>query len=238
MRYTGNKNRIAKYILPIMLEHRTEDMVWVEPFVGGANMIDKVEGKRMGSDFNKHLIVFWESVQMGWLPPIRISKDEYLEIKKHPNRDSKMTIWAGICCSYGGKWFGGFLNDYQESKRNKSGKLPNHQDEARRGLLKQIPNIASVKFTCSDYKNLDIPPNSLIYCDPPYKGTVKYNKDVNHDDFWQWCRDKANEGHKVFISEYNAPNDFECVWQKEVSNTLSKQNNFKNIEKLFTPMVL
>jgi|AntAceMinimDraft_17_1070374.scaffolds.fasta_scaffold259221_1 hypothetical protein len=33
-----------------MISHRKEDMCWVDPFVGGANMIDKVEGWRIGSD--------------------------------------------------------------------------------------------------------------------------------------------------------------------------------------------
>jgi len=44
MKYMGSKNRIAKHLLPIMLaeceKHNIEK--WVEPFVGGANMIDKV----------------------------------------------------------------------------------------------------------------------------------------------------------------------------------------------------
>ena len=26
------------------------------------------------------------------------------------------------------------------------------------------------------------------------------------------------KGHSVFISEYNAPDDFECVWQSELKN--------------------
>jgi DNA adenine methylase len=232
MRYTGNKNRISKHILPIILEGRTDE-VWVEPFVGGANMIDKVDGRRIGSDFNEHLIKFYESIQNGWLPPNRITKEMYIDIKNNQQRDSRLTVWAGICCSYGGKWFGGLLDDYQESKRNKNGKLPNHQDEARRGLIKQIPKLKGVEFICSDYQDLDIPNNSIIYCDPPYEGTVKYNEGINHLDFWEWCRVKTKEGHKVFISEYNAPIDFKCVWSKEVSNTLSKQKNFKNTEKLF-----
>ena len=45
MKYLGSKNKIAKYILPIMLENRGE-RTWVEPFVGGANTIDKVDGKK------------------------------------------------------------------------------------------------------------------------------------------------------------------------------------------------
>jgi DNA adenine methylase len=51
MKYMESKNRIAKYILPIMLAERDPEQWWVEPFVGGANMIDKVQGKRMGYRF-------------------------------------------------------------------------------------------------------------------------------------------------------------------------------------------
>ena len=42
MQYLGSKKRMVKHILPIMLEQRKEKMVWVEPFVGGANMIGNV----------------------------------------------------------------------------------------------------------------------------------------------------------------------------------------------------
>jgi hypothetical protein len=35
----GSKNRIAKHILPIMIAERKPNQLWVEPFVGGANMI-------------------------------------------------------------------------------------------------------------------------------------------------------------------------------------------------------
>lgn len=45
----GSKRRIAKDILPIILENRTPEQFYVEPFVGGANMIDKVQGKRIGA---------------------------------------------------------------------------------------------------------------------------------------------------------------------------------------------
>ena len=51
MKYLGSKNRIAKHILPIMEQYR-ENRTWVEPFVCGANMIDKVNGNRIGSDLN------------------------------------------------------------------------------------------------------------------------------------------------------------------------------------------
>ena len=47
MKYMGSKARIAKYILPIILKDRKEGQCYVEPFVGGANMIDKVDGQRI-----------------------------------------------------------------------------------------------------------------------------------------------------------------------------------------------
>ena len=40
MKYMGSKNRIAKEILPIMLKERGQ-RTWVEPFVGGGNMISE-----------------------------------------------------------------------------------------------------------------------------------------------------------------------------------------------------
>lgn len=53
--------------------------------------------------------------------------------------------------------------------------------------------------------------------------------------FWQWCRDMVSKGHTVFVSEYNAPDDFECVWSKQVASVLGKKGaNKKPIEQLFT----
>ena len=46
MKYMGSKARHAKELLPIILANRTEGQWYVEPFVGGANMIAKVEGLR------------------------------------------------------------------------------------------------------------------------------------------------------------------------------------------------
>ena len=55
MKYMGSKHGIAKEIMPIMLKERGQ-RTWVEPFVGGGNMIDKVQGKRIGADINHYVI--------------------------------------------------------------------------------------------------------------------------------------------------------------------------------------
>ena len=66
MVYMGSKNRIAKEILPIILKDRVKGQWYVEPFVGGCNMIDKVGN---GND-NKRLAVYLDMPTMNttqWL---------------------------------------------------------------------------------------------------------------------------------------------------------------------------
>ena len=56
MKYIGSKNRHAKELLPIILKNRRDDQWYVEPFVGGFNMIDKVSGLRLANDSHSYLI--------------------------------------------------------------------------------------------------------------------------------------------------------------------------------------
>lgn len=52
MKYMGSKARHAKELLPIILKDRKPGQWYVEPFVGGANMIDKVDGNRIGGGYS------------------------------------------------------------------------------------------------------------------------------------------------------------------------------------------
>lgn len=240
MKYMGSKNRIAKHILPIMLKYRTPEMTWVEPFVGGANMIDKVEGKRIGNDYNEYLIEMWKALQNGWTPPDFIEKDEHKHIVANKQEyDKQLVGWATTACTYSGSGCG-----FAGVVKTKVGTVRNYQTEAIKNLNKQMPKLDNVYFTHGSYQDLEIPPNSLIYCDPPYENTSGYKNvgSFDHEAFWQWCRDKGSEGHKVFISEYNAPNDFECLWEGNFKSSLSANGksggNKNSTERLFTPMVL
>lgn len=230
----GSKNRISKYLLPILLKDRKEEQWFVEPFCGGCNLIDKVKGNRIANDSNYYLISLMRALQNSWEPPENLSYEEYYKIKN--NMDTKppeLVAFAAFCCSFGGKWWGG----YARSKDSK-GNPRNHPAEAKRNLLKQAPKLKEIKFYNVDYKKLEIPDCSIIYCDPPYANTTKYkNSGFKHEELWKWCRIKRGEGHTVFVSEYNAPDDFTCVWQKELQVTVSKNSSnsyTKNVEKLFT----
>jgi len=228
MYYVGSKNRISKHILPLMLKARKPKQWWVEPFVGGANIIDKITGNRkIGNDINKYIIALLKSVKSGYVPPINVSKDFYYAIKKEPdNYPDELVGFVAIGCSFGGKWFGGYAN-------NKSGR--NYAKEASNSLVKQAPNLRGVNFTCGSYKEMTIPRNSLIYCDPPYDTKTKayINSFDNYTEFWQWCREKSSDGHMVYVSSYDAPSDFEIVVSIEHITTLNKNKKNKRIEKLF-----
>jgi len=75
-----------------------------------------------------------------------------------------------------------------------------------------------------------------VYCDIPYQGTKQYGIEKNFDypAFYDWCRIKKSENHSVFVSEYQAPKDFICVWEKEITNSMNTKNTYKPIERLFT----
>lgn len=224
----GSKNRIAKDILPIMLSERRQDQYWVEPFVGGANMIDKVEGNRIGADINPYLIAALVAIRdySSELPKNNKEFTEYDYKKLKKNDGYKYKGYAGFAFSYGGKWLGGWCRD-GAGKRD-------YVEESYRNAIKQSPFLQGVSLIQSSYSDLIIPPNSLIYCDPPYAGTTKYKDFFDHSSFWQWCRDKTAEGHMVFVSEYTAPDDFECIWEKEIVSSLTKDTGSKKaIERLF-----
>lgn len=229
MKYMGSKNRIAKHILPIMLEYKTPEMTWVEPFVGGANMIDKVEGKRIGSDINPYLIDALIAIRdcAEDLPKNNkeFTEEDYKQLRK--SDDYKYKGYAGFAFSYSGKWLGGWCRDGL-GKRD-------YVNESYKNAINQSPKLKGVRFIESSYNELPLnSDNCLIYCDPPYEGTTSYRDGFDHIKFWDWCREMSDRGHTVFISEYNAPDDFKCLWQKEIVSSLTKNTGSKKgIEKLF-----
>ena len=250
MKYMGSKARIAKHILPIMLEEAEKKGIttWVEPFVGGNNMIKTVpkQMKRVGYDKNVYLIEMYKHIQKyGFTYTEQISKDLYDECRNAYNTDSwhvgtqevdaSFIGWVGFMASANGRFFDG---GYSGISKTKIGTERNYIDESIRGLKKEFTYLQDVEFISEDYLNLDFE-NCLIYNDPPYKGVKTYNtsKNFDHDKFFDWCREQSKRGNVVFVSEYEAPEDFVCVWQQEVKSSLSANGvsggNKVSVEKLF-----
>lgn len=227
MVYMGSKNRIAKELLPIITASLKENQYYVEPFVGGCNMIDKVQHpNKIGADNNKYLIALLKYVQDGNELPLHIEKEEYQKVKANPaTYDDWYVGYVGFIASHNGKFFNGYagITNTKQGERN-------YLREKRNNLLKQ--DLSSIRFECCSYDELEIPDNSVIYCDPPYQDTTSYKDKFDSCKFWNWVRDMAEAGHQIYVSEYNAPEDFTCIWEKEVSSSLSKSNK-KSAEKLF-----
>jgi DNA adenine methylase len=228
MKYMGSKNRIAKDIMPLILRNKKQDQYYIEPFCGGCNTIDKVHGLRIASDVNPYLIALYNEINKGWIPPQTFQENEYNNIKNNKEQYEPYLVgYIGFALSYGGKWFGGWRRD-SEGKRD-------YVLEAYKNMITQIPNLLGIAFECCSYTELTIPENSIVYCDPPYKNTTKYKDKFNHDNFFKWCRDIKNRGNQVFVSEYNAPDDFICIYEKQITSSLTKNTGSKiATEKLFT----
>lgn len=227
MKYMGSKNRISKHILPIILDGRKEGQYYVEPFVGGGNLIDKVDGNRIGSDFNENVISALRLIR-DWAGSLPVTNKDFTEAdyKNRAENFKWLEGFAAFAYSYSGKFWGGWCRD-GAGKRD-------YVNEAYKNAIKQSPKLMGVDLVSSSYADLEIPSESIIYCDPPYKGTTKYKDDFDHDSFWDWCRVMVGLGHTVFVSEYAAPDDFKCIWEKEIVSSLTKQTGSKKgTEKLF-----
>lgn len=238
MKYMGSKSRIAKYIVPILQKKINEKKIltYVEPFVGGANVIDKIKAnEKIGCDKSKYLIALYENLDKIDTLPELISREHYSEVRECYNK--KLGIFEdwyigaiGFLASYNAKFFGGYagITNTKEGVRN-------YYDEAKRNLKKQVKDLTSINWYCGDYRELcSNYKNCLIYCDPPYYGTTQYDvsKDFNYDEFWQWCREMSKE-NIVIISEHQAPEDFEVIWEAPVKRTMNNARHTDATEKLF-----
>ena len=239
MKYVGSKNRISKELAPIIQSYITDDTVaYIEPFVGGANMIDKIKHhKKIGSDIHKELIALHiYNRDSSNLLPNTISEEEYINVK---NNKKDYDLWhvglVGFCATFGAKYFGGYARGFKADKVTPRD-LPN---EAINNLKKQSPNIQDVDFKVAsflDYKPSDYK-NCVFYLDPPYRNTLQYSAGgFPYEEFDKWAIELA-KNNTVLISEYTMPeNNFECIWSKDVKVGVSGQGDIKNkarVEKLF-----
>lgn len=136
-----------------------------------------------------------------------------------------LQCYVGYALSFGAKWYRGW-------PRNNIGteyiKASFEAAQVNHDL------IQTVLLLQSSYKDITIGSCDVYYCDPPYAASTeeyyKATKCFNHDEFWQWVR-MVSRDNWVYVSEYNAPDDFTCIWEKNIVNEL---NGKTATEKLFT----
>jgi site-specific DNA-adenine methylase len=99
--------------------------------------------------------------------------------------------------------------------------------------IQKLEGLSNVNFYSKDYREVEILPNSVVYCDIPYKGTGDYGREFDHAAFYDWA---ANHTEAVFFSEYNCDDPrFTVVFEIEKRSMLSPvKSNKTNIERVYS----
>lgn len=100
--------------------------------------------------------------------------------------------------------------------------------------LQSLQSLQRLQSFSTDYQNIEIKKDSVIYCDIPYEGTDRYNGiDFDFERFYSWCEKQTEP---VFISSYKMPKDrFTCIATFEHRSLLSAVAKNKVLEKVFIP---
>jgi DNA adenine methylase len=217
VRYLGGKARLAKHLVPVM--NVPADALYVEPFVGGANIMAAQSHvrRRVGCDAQPYLIALHRAIQAGWRPSELahlVDKEAFDAVKATPDAFAPcLTGFIGFCASLQGAFLRGF--DRGTVNPAKPEYLVNRALGSARVLEKQHATVLKdVAWHCASYESLAIPGGAWVYCDPPYAGTAGYSTGAfDSVAFWAWAR-ALRERCRVFVSEFSAPSDWTPVWEQ------------------------
>ena len=99
--------------------------------------------------------------------------------------------------------------------------------------LQRLQSLERLSVSNKSYDEVEIIPNSVLYCDIPYYNTNEYVAGgFDHQKFYKWA---LRQKEIVVISEYYMPDDFLCIDAIEKSVTLCSGGDVKALEKLFIP---
>jgi DNA adenine methylase len=206
VRYLGGKSRLAKCICAILEAERRPGQRFVDVFTGGANIVAGMSdrGPRVANDGCEPLIVLYRAWLDGWRPPAEVSEQLYHEIKARKDPSDPLTAFVGFGCSYGGKWFGTFARQPKTAYNFARG--------TNNSLGRKLTRCRDVSFVCSDFADLEILHDDLVYCDPPYRGTAAYGYFRGFDyDLYLSKLTEWSAIADVFVSEYAAQAD---TWEQ------------------------
>lgn len=244
MVYMGSKNKLSKHLKPIIESYLSEGKIYVEPFVGGANMIDKIEwDHKFGYDINKPIIQLLKygaysaalcdkkGIEFK-LPYDEINKEVFVKYREDfkNGKASPKIGFVGLMTQ-----LGNFYISFQQDEEKRA--------QIKRSMEKQFskPLFYNTVFEYSDYRDLEIK-NAVIYCDPPYHNTSKYtinnkNNKFNYDEFLKKCEQWYNEGNIVLLSGNYAPNiNWRVLFEKEYTyNMYDRVKQVKELLMIYEP---
>lgn len=235
MSYLGGKFRVRYQVSELIngLAPRT----YLEPFCGYCWVGERVRcPRRFFSDANKSLVLMWQALQTGWVPPTSMTEKEFLSVRER-GEISALRGFIESSCSFNGCWGGGFKG---------TGKWEDPAPSASRALRRRIRSLAGAVFHHRDYlKAFDSVDADIIYCDPPYADVYQRYMDgwsstsFSTDRFWDEVRKRSDGRRRILVSEYAAPADFTVVLAAHSRMGLTARNESgdltreKRLEKVF-----
>lgn len=105
--------------------------------------------------------------------------------------------------------------------------------------LQSLERLERLRVTSLSYDEIDIPPDAVVYCDPPYHACDKdlYEGTANafdHCAFYDWCV-RVSKTNPIFISEYSIEDDrFEIVAEKQKLTSYASVKSSNVTERLYT----
>lgn len=202
--------RIHEHVKDIEEKHNTKFKGYIEPFTGMCGVyrhIPELLGndiEYIAGDYNESVIEMWKATQKGWKPPESCTKIKWQQAKAN-TKPSAERGFLGHQYSYGGQYFKRFAGNYGKNTS---------QPAAAQRVVDIAHVLKDVHFTSGSYTQFMNHEGYIIYCDPPYSKRNEYfeeNGDKIHFDseaFWWAVRVWSYYGNIVFVSEYEAPEDF------------------------------
>lgn len=218
----GNKSRIAKDII-----YHFKDIIeaegienFYEPFCGSCalsvGIMSSVNNIKnfYCNDINKDLIALFNRLQTHTIEYKHITKEHYDDVRAHWYKGSnKYESWyyayVGFVWSFRASWFSSYVNEFNDSEgRTVTASLSSHMS-----LVNDVQYIKRIKYTNNNFYDMDIKPNSIIYCDAPYFDTKQYrgaNTKFDFKRYYEWLKELA-KNNLVFISEYSMQHGFKEI---------------------------
>ena len=250
--YQGSKSQIAEFVVANL----PPADVFVDLFAGGcavthcAILSDKYK-RFICNDINDTPMIFKRAIDgefrdFSYVPTREEffeSDDPVIKLIYSFGNDGETYLWSReiepvkVCASrmisansqYERRmWYRKFMNNLEEY----IAKYGEVVDAGHTKQLQSLERLESLEIKQQDYQTVEIPSNSLVYCDPPYRGTTGYNGSTfDFVAFDEWL---ADVDFMVVVSEYTAPND--CVEVASIdkrSLRCATDNSTVKQEKLF-----
>lgn len=207
LRYPGGKGKFYKYMIPIFEKNHLQNIVYIEPFAGGAGLacellIKNQVSKIILNDFDRSIYAFWYSI-LNYTDEFcnKITETEVTIAERERQKEIQLNKTTASLLDLGFSTFylnrtnrSGIIKGGPISQNETSGAYPLNCRFKKQNLIFAIRRLAQLKdkielYNCDAIEFLNIiktqnDANSFIFFDPPYyhNGKNLYVNFYTNDD--------------------------------------------------------